>query len=181
MLQKVLPGKCAFFGSIGNDEFGKTLEKELEESGVHGFWHKEETTPTGTCAVLVHKKERTLVANLAACLKYPTDHLVKHIPVLEKASFYYTSAFFVTSNYEALLKYAAHAAEQNKPLGYNLSATFLIQFNTEQVNTVLQYADYVFCNEDEAKCFAETNKIAHENLKDVAKAIASWNKINSAR
>ena len=122
-----------------------------------------------------------MVANLAACLKYPTEHLVKHTNVLEKAQFLYTSAFFVTSNYEALLKYATHAADNNKPLGYNLSATFLIQFNTEQVNTILQYADYVFCNETEAQCFADTNKIAHENLKDVAVAIAKWTKVNASR
>lgn len=103
MLKDVHKNKCAFFGSIGNDEFGKVLEKELEETGVHGYFHKEEGTPTGTCAVLIHNKERTLVANLSACLKYPTEHLKKNLQVLEKASFLYTSAFFITSNYEALV------------------------------------------------------------------------------
>lgn len=75
MLKNEHPGKCAFFGSIGNDEVGKVLEKELTDNGVHGYFHKEEATPTGSCAVLVHHKERTLCANLAACLKYPSSHL----------------------------------------------------------------------------------------------------------
>lgn len=179
MLSKTHPSKCAYFGSIGSDEFGRTLEQELESVNVHGFFHKEESTPTGTCAVLVVNKERSLCANLAACLKYPTEHLVKNMEVVEKAAFLYTSAFFITSNYEALLKYAQFAAEKNKPLGYNLSAMFLIQFNTEQVNTVLEYADFVFCNEDEAKCFAETNKIEHKDLNDVVVALANWKKVNT--
>ena len=181
MLKDTHPGKCAFFGSIGRDEIGQTLTNELERSGIHSYFSVDETTPTGSCAVLVHQKERTLCANLAACVKYKSEHLASNLPSLEKAQFLYTSAFFITSNYDALLNYASFAAEKNKPLGYNLSACFLIQFNTEKVNKILEHADYVFCNEDEAKCFAETNKIAHESLKDVGVAIAKWNKVNKLR
>jgi len=42
------------------------------------------------------------------------------------------------------------AAENNKPLGYNLAALFLIKFNKNEVNAALEYADYVFCNDTEA-------------------------------
>ena len=181
MLKSTHPGKCAFFGSIGNDEVGKVLEKELEETGVHGYFHKDEATPTGSCAVLVHHKERTLCANLAACLKYPTSHLRANMQVLEKAAFLYTSGFFITSNFEALLEYAKYAADNNKPLGFNLSATFLIQFNTEQLNTILEYADYTFCNEDEAKVYAEINKVEYTTFKDVAVSISQSKKVNTAR
>lgn len=57
----------------------------------------------------------------------------------------------------------------------------MIQFNTESVNETLKYADYVFCNEDEAKCWAETNKVEHANLNDVALAIANYAKVNEKR
>lgn len=181
MLKDSHPGKCAFFGSIGADEIGKTLSNELERTGIHGLFSVDTEAPTGSCAVIIHKKERTLCANLAACLKYKTEHLASNISVLEKAALFYTSAFFITSNYDALKMYVQYAAEHDKPLGYNLSACFLIQFNTEQVNFVLGHADYVFCNEDEAKCFAEINKIDHSSLKDVAVAIAQWPKINKNR
>jgi adenosine kinase len=49
------------------------------------------------------------------------------------------------------------------------------------VNEILEHADYVFCNEDEAKCFAETNKLPFTSLKDVAVAISKWNKVNKRR
>jgi len=182
MLREAHPGKTAFFGSVGDDEVGRTLAGELERTGVHALFSVDkEGTPTGSCAVLVHQKERTLCANLAACLKYKTEHLAAHASVVEKAAFLYTSAFFITSNYEALKHYVETAAAKDKPLGYNLSACFLIQFNTEQVNYVLSHADYVFCNEDEAKCFAETNKVPHSDLKDVGRAIAGWPKVNKRR
>jgi adenosine kinase len=96
---------------------------------------------------------------LAACLKYPTSHLHENKVLLERAKVLYTTSFFITSNFEALLEVAKYAAEHNKPLGFNLSATFLIQFHTEQVDTALQYADYVFGNEDEAKVYAEVHGI----------------------
>ena len=126
MLKDTHPGKCAFFGSIGRDEIGKTLQNELERTGIHGFFSIDEETPTGSCAVLVHDKERTLCANLAACVKYKVEHLAANLAAIESAAFLYTSAFFITSNYDALLNYARFAAEKNKPLGYNLSACFLI-------------------------------------------------------
>jgi adenosine kinase len=183
MLKDAQPSKCGFFGSIGNDEIGRTLSNELQRTNIHGFFSVDQETPTGSCAVIVHNKERTLCANLAACVKYKIEHLAANLAVLEKASFLYTSAFFITSNYDALLNYARFAADHNKPLGYNLSACFLIQFNTDKVNAILEYADYVFCNEDEAKCFAEVNKIdfSSGNFMDIAVAIAKWNKVNTKR
>jgi len=82
MLKDTHPNKVVYFGCIGNDEVGETLEKELESTGVHGAFHKDRETPTGTCAVIIVNKERTLVANLAACLKYPTEHLKTNMEVL---------------------------------------------------------------------------------------------------
>lgn len=168
MLKDTHAGKCAFFGSIGQDEVGQVLEKELEDNGIHAYFHKDQETPTGSCAVLVSNHNRTLCANLAACLKYPTSHLEANMAVLEKAALLYTSGFFITCNYEALLKYLTYATESNKPLAANLAATFLIQFNTEQVNKLIEHADYIFCNEDEAKVFAQANKLESEDFKHIA-------------
>jgi adenosine kinase len=110
MLKATHPNKCAYFGCIGVDEQGSVLEKELKETGVHGYFHKDQETPTGTCAVIIHGKERTLCANLGACTKYPMEHLRNNFDVIEKAKFIYSTAFFITSNYEALLEIAKHAA-----------------------------------------------------------------------
>ena len=41
MLKDKHPKKCAFIGCIGTDEKGQVLQKELEEAGVHGHFHKD--------------------------------------------------------------------------------------------------------------------------------------------
>ena len=98
---------------------------------MHSYLYRDETEKTGTCGVIVHNKERSLIANLAACTKYPISHYEQNIEVFKKAAFLYTTAFFITSNNDALIASLKLAKELNKPVGYNLSAPFLIQFNTK--------------------------------------------------
>ena len=48
---------------------------------------------------------------------------------LEHAKLIYSSAFFISSNVEALLIMAKFACDKNIPFGFNLSAVFLIEYN----------------------------------------------------
>jgi adenosine kinase len=100
---------------------------------------------------------------------------------LENSKILYTSCFFITSNYDALIEVGKYAAASGKPLGLNLSAVFLIQFEGDKVRQALEYADYLFCNEDEADAFAKYNNIEHSSRADIAVALAKWTKINTER
>ena len=64
-----------YFGSIGEDAYGNGLEKTLSDAGIISNLYKDKDTATGTCAAVVVGKERSLCANLGACVKYPTSHL----------------------------------------------------------------------------------------------------------
>jgi adenosine kinase len=119
-------GAVTYFGSIGKDEKGEALQNELKTAGVNGNFHIDQETPTGTCAVVVVNKDRTLCANLAAACKYQTEHLNANMDALKNASFIYTTSFFITSNVEALKKVAQFATDNDVPFGYNLSAVFLL-------------------------------------------------------
>lgn len=87
------PGATAYIGCIGKDEYGKILRSEAESDGyilLRVMWYfsadelgqcsvtvhylEDETTPTGTCAVLITDKDRSLVANLAAANCYKKEH-----------------------------------------------------------------------------------------------------------
>jgi len=68
-------GRVTYFGSIGNDDKGEVLQKDLSDNGITGNFHKDDTNPTGTCGVIVVDQDRTLVANLAAACNYSIDHL----------------------------------------------------------------------------------------------------------
>jgi len=65
-------------------------------------------------------------------------------------------------------------------MGFNLSATFLLQFELNKVLKALEFADYVFCNEDEADVFAETQKLKG-GRHEVAKVLCKWKKANKSR
>mgnify|MGYP001310509564 CR=1 FL=1 len=91
---------------------------------------------------------------------------------LQAAKLIYTTSFFITSNNEALQKVGKYAADNNVPLAYNLSATFLIQFNQKEVEAGLENADYVFANEDEADLWGSVQKLESTDRKDIALNLA---------
>jgi len=147
-------GRVTYYGSIGKDDKGKVLEKDLSDNGIVGNFSLDETLPTGTCAVVVVDQDRTLVANLAAACNYNIEHLRANMESLERAKIIYSTSFFITSNKEALLEVGKYASDNDVPFGFNLSAVFLIQFELATVLAALEHADFVFANEDEADAFA---------------------------
>jgi len=95
---------------------------------------------------------------------------------LSKAKLIYTTSFFITSNVEALMKVASYATENDIPMGFNLSAVFLLMFELNNVLPALEHADYLFANEDEAAEFGKTQGMEGADLKDIAKVLAKWAK-----
>jgi adenosine kinase len=183
MLQS--PGKTAFVGCIGKDSFGKQLSDCATSDGVLVHYMMDETTPTGTCAVLVKDGERSLCANLAAANNFKQSHLesAESKALYEAAKFYYIAGFFLTVSVESLQIVGDHAVAENKPFALNLSAPFIIDFFGDQVATAIEYADYLFCNESEAAAYGKKHSIGNdgEDLQAVALAIAALPKKNSKR
>mmetsp|Transcript_9218 Transcript_9218/g.13655 ORF Transcript_9218/g.13655 Transcript_9218/m.13655 type:complete len:351 (+) Transcript_9218:53-1105(+) len=176
---------CVFTGCVGDDEDAKVLETNASKDGldVH-FQQSEKKSPTGNCAVLVVGKERTLIANIAAANDFNYESMKKDESFMKKmrsVDFYYISGFFLTVSVPSMLELAVHAAENNKTFCMNISAPFLCQFFTEQMNQVLPYCDYVFGNEDEAAAIAKMLDIKSDNNEEIAKAIVKLDKKNTKR
>jgi sugar/nucleoside kinase (ribokinase family) len=53
-----LPNSVGYIGSIGKDKNGDILRDAAVKDGVTPYYHVDPTTPTGTCACLIHEKER---------------------------------------------------------------------------------------------------------------------------
>jgi adenosine kinase len=106
----------AYIGCVGKDENATRLKESASKSGVAAHFLEDEKTPTGTCAVLVNGKDRSLVANIAAANNYKEEHLLsKDIwAVVEKAKVFYISGFFLTVSVPSILAVGKHAAEQDK-------------------------------------------------------------------
>jgi len=181
MLQ--IPKATNFVGCIGNDSFGKILKEAAEKGGVTTHFLVDSMVPTGTCAVLIRDKERSLCANLSAANNYKKEHFdsPEIQSLVSTAKFFYTTGFFLTVSPETALSLGQYACKTNKPFLFNLSATFLIDFFWDgKMEFVLSYADVVFGNEDEATALGK--KLGWGNdLQVIAQKLAGYSKENKNR
>lgn len=149
------PDSTAFFGAISNDKNGHTLETCAKADGVKVCYQVTEGTPTGTCAVLIHGGERSLIANLAAANTFNVSHLETAAAkeIISKAEIFYVTGFFLTVSLDAIKLLGKYSVDNSKMFSMNLSAPFLIQFFGEQMAAVMPFTDIVFGNESEAEAY----------------------------
>ncbi|KAJ7333616.1 hypothetical protein OS493_017159 [Desmophyllum pertusum] len=175
----------SYIGCIGKDDFGKILAEKATEAGVNVNYLIDDKEPTGTCAVCITGKHRSLVANLAAANCYSKkDHLDKpeNWEFVEKAKFIYISGFFLTVSPETIVTVGKHAsADKDKLFMMNLSAPFLCQFFKEPMMAAMPYVDILFGNETEAGVFAKEQDLGTEDLKEIAMKMAKLDKVNESR
>eukprot|EP00049_Salpingoeca_infusionum_P017178 m.352018 g.352018 ORF g.352018 m.352018 type:complete len:345 (+) comp16422_c0_seq1:74-1108(+) len=177
------PQSTSFIGCIGKDEYGATLKKEADKAHVRAAYMEDDTTPTGTCAVLVTGSERTLVANISAANNYKEEHLSEPDvwALVDAAKFYYISSFFITVSPPTIMKVASHAAEQDKVFAMNLAAPFLSQFFKDPLVEASQYWDIIFGNETEAEAFSTAMEFGTTDLAEIAKKTYALPKANTKR
>ncbi|GBG27045.1 Adenosine kinase [Hondaea fermentalgiana] len=177
-------GATGFLGSIGQDDFGKQLTKACTDAGVAAHYYETTEQPTGVCAVLIHEGERSLVTKLDAANCYKHSHTKSEAiqAVIEKAKIFYIASFFLTvpEGPETIEAVAKHAAEESKIFAMNLSAPFLIDFFSEQMNKALPYTDFVFSNETEAETFAKKQGWDCD-LAEAALRLSAMPKVSGAR
>eukprot|EP00604_Paraphysomonas_vestita_P001614 CAMPEP_0174822316 /NCGR_PEP_ID=MMETSP1107-20130205/14955_1 /TAXON_ID=36770 /ORGANISM="Paraphysomonas vestita, Strain GFlagA" /LENGTH=268 /DNA_ID=CAMNT_0016040907 /DNA_START=159 /DNA_END=966 /DNA_ORIENTATION=+ len=175
-------GSTSYMGAIGIDKFGEVLESCSTDDGVLVHYMKNPDVPTGTCAVLVHGGERSLVANLAAANTFTPSHLSTETAqaIINRAKIIYSAGFFLTVSLESELILARHAAENNKIFAMNLSAPFIVDFFQEQLSACLPYVDYLFANESEALAYGK-QKGYGEDLSVIALKIAAQPKASGSR
>lgn len=68
-------------GCIGDDDYGKRLQDELNKSGVHPVLEINKENLTSRCAVGVYQKERCLVPQIRASTLLSNDFVEKNIVI----------------------------------------------------------------------------------------------------
>eukprot|EP00929_Paragymnodinium_shiwhaense_P013240 TRINITY_DN121107_c0_g1_i1.p1 TRINITY_DN121107_c0_g1~~TRINITY_DN121107_c0_g1_i1.p1 ORF type:complete len:476 (+),score=178.16 TRINITY_DN121107_c0_g1_i1:85-1512(+) len=168
--------QASYMGCIGKDDYGAKMQAAVEKDGVRAQYMVDEKTPTGTCAVCVVGKGRSLCTNLSAANNYKVDHLKEpdNMSLLEKAKVVYSAGFFITVCPEAIEVCAKHCFEKKKSYCMNLSAPFIMEvppFKAVLVKT-MPYIDYLFGNESEAAVWAKTEGWAETDVKEIAKKLS---------
>ena len=64
-------------GATGQDNAADMVVEMLTKEGVGFSIHEDKDVSTGLCALTVNNADRTSIAILDACEKYPTEHMVK--------------------------------------------------------------------------------------------------------
>lgn len=107
--------------------------------------------------------------------------MTDNLGLLEAAHIIYTTGFFIISNFEALKIAAKFANDNGKIFGINLSAVYVCHAYKKELLEAIEYADYVFGNEDETSAFAAAIDFEYTNLIEVTEYISRLPKINQDR
>jgi len=180
MLQ--IPKATIYVGCVGKDIFGQILCEEATSDGVTVKYLEDETTPTGTCAVLITDKDRSLIANLGAanCYKkyhFDSEEIQKYV---NQAKYFYATGFFLTVSPETLVAIGQHVVNHNKYFLTNLSAPFLLEYFFDKFLMVLPYVDVIFGNEHEFAALIKKQQWPND-LKEAARRLSEMEKINKNR
>jgi len=169
----------SYIGCVGSDAVGDRMESGNKEVGVTSHFMKDESAPTGICAVLVNgdKGHRSLVTNLAAANNYKEEHLAEptNWAAVEKAQFVYSAGFFITVSAPSMLKVAKHCLDNNKTYCLNLSAPFLMMVPPFKatITALMPMVDYLFGNETEALEFAKSEGWTETDVAAIAAKISN--------
>ncbi|KAL4870504.1 hypothetical protein BDV12DRAFT_55209 [Aspergillus spectabilis] len=182
--QYILPeNSTLYIGCVGKDKYADILKEACKKAGVHTEYRVDDAQPTGKCGVVITGHNRSMCTHLAAANEYKIEHLKQPEiwSLVEKAQFYYVGGYHLTVSVPAIQALGEEAAAKNKVFMLSLSAPFIPQFFKEQLDSVLPYTDYTFCNETEAISYAESHEWGTTDIIEIAKKLAQLPKKNTSR
>lgn len=179
-------GKSYYSCKVAKDDMGQFYLKDLKENGVDANLTFEQATPgiTGKCLVMTSPdSERTMNTFLGITAQFSLDEIEE--AALRDATYLYIEGYLITSeNGKAAMLHAKRIAEEN---GVKTALTFsdpsMAKYFKKDLEEVIGASvDLLFCNEEEAMLFTDTNNIqeARQALKKVAKRFVITQGANGA-
>ena len=171
-------GKSFYSCKVGNDDYGKFYMNDLKDSGVDSNL-SDGNLPEGTtgkCLVMVTPDaDRTMNTFLGISSSLDPSVLVEE--AIAESEYLYLEGYLVTSDQgvEAMLQAKALAEKHGVKTSITLSDPSIVEFFKANFEKVIgSGVDLLFCNEDEALKFTDTDNLldAREKLKFVAKTFA---------
>jgi sugar/nucleoside kinase (ribokinase family) len=173
-----LGGKGYYSCKVAGDEDGKVYLKDLTDNGLDTNLDINNLPEgiTGKCLVMVSPDtERTMNTYLGITSDYSTSELKKES--LVEAKFLFIEGYLVTSpsGLEAMKEAKKMAQENDVKVSLTFSDPSMVKYFKDQMKEVVgESIDLLFCNEEEAMLFTDTETVeeAREALKKVAKIFA---------
>jgi sugar/nucleoside kinase (ribokinase family) len=168
-------GSSYYSCKVANDELGSFYKEDLKANGVESNLDTEELEAgiTGKCLVMTAEDaSRTMNTFLGITSDYSKTEIKES--ALKDAQYLYIEGYLVTSeNGQDAMKYAKKLAEDN---GVSTALTFsdpaMVKYFKDAMTSVVGTGvDLLFCNEEEAMLYTDTDNLldAREALKRAAK------------
>ncbi|KIM47421.1 hypothetical protein M413DRAFT_439090 [Hebeloma cylindrosporum] len=181
----VLPkGSVVYTGAVGDDDLAEQLKAANKREGLDQVYLVKKGEKTGACGVIITGHHRSLVTTLRVAEKFEKSHLSSPevAPLIENAKYFYVEGYFLTHGVESALELSSKASAAGKTFVLNISAPFIAQFFSAQLQQILPYVDIVIGNEAEAEAWASANGYADpKDLPGIARTIALLPKVNASR
>ncbi|KAK2461401.1 hypothetical protein APHAL10511_005864 [Amanita phalloides] len=178
------PCSVVYTGCVGNDDLAEQLKSANKKEGVDNLYLVKEGEKTGACAAIITGHHRSLVTTLRAAEMFDKAHLSSPAvtSAIDSAKLFYVGGFFLTHGTPSVVELGQKASAAGKTFVLNLSAPFIAQFFTVNLQQVLTYCDIIICNETEAESWAAASGLPNtKDVAEIAKAIALLPKTNASR
>jgi len=184
ILNGISDARILFCGAIGDDDNGRFIEQELKGLGIDTFLQTIPTESTGTCICLIHNEDRCCLANIGASKNFTTDNLndkLDDVLHLKEKVVFYIEGFFLTERSNVCRYIVQRFSKPNSNIAFavNLSASYIIENHTDDLNYLIAQAEIVFGNKDEfevlAKCSQRNSVI--EYMYSVSESMQGHKKI----
>jgi fructokinase len=169
--------KAYYTCNVANDEAGEFYVADMQAAGVDTNMNgTRDQGVTGKCLVMVTPDaERTMNTYLGITSELHQKHINED--ALAQSEYVYIEGYLVTSELsrEAAIRVRELARQNNVKVAMTFSDPAMVQFFKEGITDMIgNGVDLLFCNEQEAKLFTNTDHLdaAIERLKKVAKTFA---------
>lgn len=171
-------GKCYYSCKVSNDDFGQFFLKDLAGNNVDTKLTNE-TAPdgiTGKCLVMTTPDaERTMNTFLGITSDFSVAEIDEE--AIKQSKYIYSEGYLVPSpsGREAMLKGMEVARANGVKIALSFSDPSMVKFFKNEMQEVVgEGVDLLFCNEEEAMLYTETDNLfdAREALKKVAERFA---------
>jgi len=171
-------GNSFYSCKVANDEYGHFYLNDLQAAGIHSNLNPQALEPghTGKCLVMVTSDaERTMNTYLGISSRL--DHTVINEEALANSKYLYLEGYLVaTEDGVAAMKKAKEIADKHGvKTSITLSDPSIVEYFKPKFEEVIGAGvDFLFCNEEEALNFTETDNLmaARQQLKYVAQRFA---------
>ena len=169
---------CAYCGRVQDDEAGGFFVRQMKEAGIHLDDIRRESShsaSTGNCLVLVTEDaQRTMCTSLGISSELSVEDL--NLDLLKRSRYLYVEGYLAASETGSQAAQSAiEAAKQHGiPVGLTLSDVSMVNFFRSDIEKFCASpVDTIFCNEEEALCWAGTDRleIAFKRLKEIGKGV----------